>query len=69
MWALVDSRVQRWHVAAEGWEELTLQEDVGVVLRQAIQKTLRAPSTYLDIELLDLAVDRLVPLIISVSAK
>lgn len=57
IWALVDSRVQRWHVAAEGWEELTLQEDVGVVLRQAIQDTLRAPSAYLDLELLDLAVD------------
>ncbi|KAN0123739.1 Non-repetitive/WGA-negative nucleoporin C-terminal domain containing protein [Russula decolorans] len=57
IWALVDSRVQRWHVAADGWEELTLQEDVGVVLRQAIQDTLRAPSAYLDLELLDLAVD------------
>lgn len=62
IWALVESRVQRWQVAAEGWEELTLQEDVGVVLRTAIQDTLRAPSTYLDLELLDLAVDRLVPL-------
>ena len=60
IWALVESRVQRWHVAAEGWEELILQEDVGVVLRQAIQDTLRAPSTYLDLELLDLAVDRFV---------
>ncbi|KAF8478553.1 Non-repetitive/WGA-negative nucleoporin C-terminal-domain-containing protein [Russula ochroleuca] len=57
IWALVESRVQRWHVAAEGWEELTLQEDVGVVLRTAIQDTLRAPAMYLDLELLDLAVD------------
>jgi nuclear pore complex protein Nup133 len=65
IWALVESRVQRWHVAAEGCEELTLQEDVGVVLRQAIQDTLRAPSAYLDLELLDLAVDRLVPLSLS----
>jgi nuclear pore complex protein Nup133 len=62
IWALVESRIQKWNVAAEGWEELTLQEDVGVVLRHAIQDTLRAPSTYLDLELLDLAVDRLVPL-------
>jgi nuclear pore complex protein Nup133 len=61
IWALVESRVQRWHVAAEGWEELTLQEDISVVLRHAIQDTLRAPSAYLDLELLDLAVDRLVP--------
>ena len=65
IWALVESRVQRWHVAADGWEELTLQEDVGMILRQAIQDTLRAPSAYLDLELLDLAVDRLVPLSLS----
>ena len=65
IWALVESRVQRWHVAADGWEELTLQEDIGVVLRQAIQDTLRAPSAYLDLELLDLAVDMLVPLSLS----
>lgn len=60
IWALNESRVQKWSVVAEGWEEFTLQEDVGVVLRNAIQGTLRAPSTYLDLELLDLAVDRLV---------
>ena len=62
IWALVDSRVQRWNVAAEGFEELTLQEDISVVLRNAIQDTIHGPSilTYLDLELLDLAVDRLV---------
>ncbi|KAI0302174.1 Non-repetitive/WGA-negative nucleoporin C-terminal-domain-containing protein [Russula brevipes] len=57
IWALVESRIQKWNVAAEGWEELTLQEDVGVVLRHAIQDTLRVPPAYLDLELLDLAVD------------
>ncbi|KAI9509614.1 Non-repetitive/WGA-negative nucleoporin C-terminal-domain-containing protein [Russula earlei] len=57
IWALVESRVQKWNVATEGWEELILQEDAGVVLCNAIQDTLRAPSTYLDLELLDLAVD------------
>jgi nuclear pore complex protein Nup133 len=60
IWALIESRVQKWNIAAEGFEELTSQEDIGVVLRQAIQDTLSAPSTYLDLELLDLAVDRLV---------
>jgi hypothetical protein len=60
IWALIDSRVQKWNVAAESFEELTLQEDIGVVLRHAIQETLHAPSAYLDLELLDLAVDRLV---------
>jgi len=62
IWALVESRVQKWNVAAEGFEELTLQEDISVVLRNTIQDTLHAPSTltYLDLELLDLAVDRLV---------
>jgi len=61
VWALVESRVQKWNVATEGWEEFILQEDIGVVLRNAIQDTLRDPSVYLDLELLDLAVDRLVP--------
>ena len=65
IWALVESRVQKWNVAAEGFEELTLQDDIGVVLRQAIQDTLPPPSTYLDLELLDLAVDRLVSLFAS----
>jgi nuclear pore complex protein Nup133 len=62
IWAIVESHVQKWNVAAEGFEEFTLQEDIGVVLRQAIQDPQQASSTYLDLELLDLAVDRLVSL-------
>ncbi|KAH9966798.1 Non-repetitive/WGA-negative nucleoporin C-terminal-domain-containing protein [Russula dissimulans] len=57
VWALVESRVQKWNVATEGWEEFILQENIGVVLRNAIQDTLRDPATYLDLELLDLAID------------
>ena len=59
IWALVESRVQRWNVAAEGWEEFTLQEDIAAVIQPAIQNTLRSPPKYLDLELLDLAIDRL----------
>jgi nuclear pore complex protein Nup133 len=58
IWALVESRVQKWNVTAEGWEEFVLQEDIVAILRPTIQNTLRAPSDYLDLELLDLAVDR-----------
>jgi nuclear pore complex protein Nup133 len=58
IWALVESRVQKWNVAAEGWEEFILQEDIAAVLRPPIQNTLRTPSDYLDLELLDLAVDK-----------
>ncbi|KAH9079551.1 Non-repetitive/WGA-negative nucleoporin C-terminal-domain-containing protein [Lactarius deliciosus] len=57
IWALVESRVQRWNIAAEGWEEFALQEDIAAVIQPAIQTTLRSPSKYLDLELLDLAVD------------
>ncbi|KAH9043103.1 hypothetical protein EDB85DRAFT_1855669 [Lactarius pseudohatsudake] len=57
IWALVESRVQRWNIAAEGWEEFALQEDIATVIQPAIQSTLRSPSKYLDLELLDLAVD------------
>ncbi|KAH9981165.1 Non-repetitive/WGA-negative nucleoporin C-terminal-domain-containing protein [Lactifluus volemus] len=57
IWALVESRVQKWNVAVEGWEEFMLQEDIAAALLPPIQNTLRAPSDYLDLELLDLAVD------------
>lgn len=57
IWALVESRVQRWSIAAEGWEEFASQEDIAAVIQPAIQNTLRSPSKYLDLELLDLAVD------------
>lgn len=65
IWALVESRVQRWNVAGEGWEEFALQEDISAVIQPAIQSTLRSPPKYLDLELLDLAVDRLGPVFIS----
>jgi nuclear pore complex protein Nup133 len=58
IWALVEPRVQKWNVAVEGWEEFILQEDIAAALLPPIQNTLRAPSDYLDLELLDLAVDR-----------
>ncbi|KAI9466341.1 hypothetical protein BJY52DRAFT_1367647 [Lactarius psammicola] len=57
IWALVESRVQRWNIAAEGWEEFASQEDIAAVIQPAIQSALRSPSKYLDLELLDLAVD------------
>ncbi|KAI0306443.1 Non-repetitive/WGA-negative nucleoporin C-terminal-domain-containing protein [Multifurca ochricompacta] len=57
IWTLVESRVQKWNISAEGWEELALQEDIATVVRPAIQNTLRSPSKYLDLELLDVAVD------------
>ena len=59
IWALVESRVQRWNIAAEGWEEFASQEDIAALIQPAIQDTLRSPPKYLDLELLDLAVDRL----------
>ncbi|KAI0273769.1 Non-repetitive/WGA-negative nucleoporin C-terminal-domain-containing protein [Gloeopeniophorella convolvens] len=57
IWALVDSRIQKWNIAAEGWEEIVLQEDIAAVVRPAIQSTIRPQSGYLDLELLDLGVD------------
>lgn len=60
IWALVESRVQRWNIAAEGWEEFVSQEDIAAAIQPAIQNTLRAPPKYLDLELLDLVVDRLI---------
>lgn len=67
IWALVESRVQKWNVAAEGWEEFVSQEDIAAAIQPAIQNTLRSPPKYLDLELLDLAVDRLDSVFISLT--
>ncbi|KAI0054126.1 hypothetical protein FA95DRAFT_1530133 [Auriscalpium vulgare] len=59
VWALVDSRLQKWTVATEGWEEIVLEDDIASIIQPAIQQTLRdaAAAAYLDLELIDLAVD------------
>jgi nuclear pore complex protein Nup133 len=61
VWALVETRVQRWNMSVEGWEEPTLDEELGSIIRPVIHTALpSAPSddSALDLELLDFAFER-----------
>ncbi|CAL1704556.1 unnamed protein product [Somion occarium] len=57
VWALIDFRIQRWTMSAEGWEELELDEDIASLVRPAIRAkfdTAPKDDAELDLELLDL---------------
>jgi len=61
VWALVDTRLQKWRMAVEGLEEVVLDEEFAGEIRQAIRNTFSSVSpdnSTLDIELLDLNVAR-----------
>lgn len=61
VWALVDTRLQKWDMKPEGWEEMLVEGDVLSILAAAIRKTFGArvndDDKMVDLELLDLAVD------------
>ncbi len=59
VWALVDTRLQKWDMKLEGWEDLLLDEDVLNVVRRALRTHLpgvEGDNSRLDLELVDLAV-------------
>ena len=61
VWALIDSRIQQWNMSSEGWEEITFEEDLIGIIRPALQESISpasTPNAYIDIELLDLVVER-----------
>ncbi|KAG6900855.1 hypothetical protein C0993_009973 [Termitomyces sp. T159_Od127] len=61
VWAIVDTRLQRWSMSPEGWEQLLLEGDVLGILSTAVRKAfgtrVDADDQKVDLELLDLAVD------------
>jgi len=61
VWALVDTRVQRWDMKSEGWEDLLLDVDVSVIIVSAIRESfvtsVDQDDKKVDLELVDLAVD------------
>ncbi|KAJ3847514.1 hypothetical protein EV368DRAFT_76646 [Lentinula lateritia] len=71
IWVLINSRVQRWVMKLDGWEELIQDEDVADLIRNAVRKTfgdsVEKLDTKLDLELVDLVVDSANKLIILVS--
>ncbi|KAL0946843.1 hypothetical protein HGRIS_013011 [Hohenbuehelia grisea] len=71
VWALIDTRVQKWDMKAEGWEDNILDEDVASVIRTAVRGTFGATvepdDAKMDLELLDIAIDSEGQLVILVS--
>ncbi|KNZ71793.1 Nucleoporin [Termitomyces sp. J132] len=61
IWAIVDTRLQRWTISPEGWEQLSLESDVLAILSAAVRKAfgtrVDADDQKVDLELVDLAVD------------
>ncbi|KAJ6502530.1 hypothetical protein C8R45DRAFT_622368 [Mycena sanguinolenta] len=71
LWALVDTRVQRWEMKSEGWEEPLLDEEIAEVARSALRtafgSSVREDDSQLDLELVDIAIDGEGKLVILVS--
>ncbi|KAJ7632668.1 hypothetical protein FB45DRAFT_978375 [Roridomyces roridus] len=61
LWALVDTRIQRWEMKLEGWEEPLLDEEIAGVARSALRSafgdSVEKDNARLDLELVDLAID------------
>lgn len=61
VWALVDTRIQKWNMSAEGWEEVVLDVEVGGLLRASVRDVFEgAPldDSEMDLELVDIATER-----------
>ena len=61
VWALVNTRIQKWKMSVEGWEEVVLDEEVADLLRGSIRDNFDsapADDSELDLELVDLAVEK-----------
>ncbi|EMD38365.1 hypothetical protein CERSUDRAFT_113529 [Gelatoporia subvermispora B] len=70
LWALVGTRIQRWNLSVEGWEELLLEEDISVMTCSVIRRnSTSAPADDLDLELelLDIKVESSTTLLILLS--
>ncbi|GBE81938.1 hypothetical protein SCP_0403120 [Sparassis crispa] len=70
VWAVIETRVQKWRMHIEGWEELLLDDDLGDAIRTAIREAFVSasqPDMDLDLELLDLKLESPSNLVILVS--
>ncbi|KAK0204765.1 hypothetical protein DFS33DRAFT_1322617 [Desarmillaria ectypa] len=62
IWALIDTRIQLWELKAEGWEDIVRDDEVSEIIRAALRDTfgssVEQDDANMDLELLDIAVDR-----------
>jgi nuclear pore complex protein Nup133 len=64
VWALHETRIQRWDLSDAGWEEIVLDEDVTGLVKEALRgafATAPVDDSQLGLELLDLAIAECVP--------
>ncbi|KAG6866953.1 hypothetical protein C0991_003869 [Blastosporella zonata] len=61
VWAVVDTRLQRWSMSPEGWEQLLMEGDLLGILSAAVRKEFGSrvdvDDQKVDLEIVDLAVD------------
>lgn len=71
LWSLIDRRIQKWDVNAEGYETLLLDEPLGDTitrtLRSVFGDNLEKDDSILDLELLDIGVDSQDDLLVLIS--
>ncbi|KAJ3744726.1 Non-repetitive/WGA-negative nucleoporin C-terminal-domain-containing protein [Lentinula detonsa] len=71
IWVLIESRIQKWVMKLEGWEEILQDEDVAniiqVALRTRFGDSVEKDDAKLDLELVDLVVDSANKIIVLVS--
>ncbi|KAK0469814.1 Non-repetitive/WGA-negative nucleoporin C-terminal-domain-containing protein [Desarmillaria tabescens] len=62
IWALIDTRIQLWELKAEGWEDIIRDDEVSEIIRAALRdafgNSVEQDDANVDLELLDIAVDR-----------
>ncbi|KZT09491.1 uncharacterized protein LAESUDRAFT_646564 [Laetiporus sulphureus 93-53] len=70
VWAMVTTRIQKWNMSVEGWEELILEKDLAEVISHALKDKFVAAAenmAALDLELLDLKMENSNTLVILAS--
>lgn len=58
---LIDTRLQKWNMSTEGWEEVLLDVEIAVLVRAAVRETfdgISSDDSELDLELVDIAIER-----------
>ncbi|KAF8921233.1 hypothetical protein CPB85DRAFT_1428242 [Mucidula mucida] len=70
VWALVDTRIQKWELKPEGWEDLLVDEELSALIARILRGKLNVreqDDARLDLEFLDIAINNAGMLVLLVS--